>query len=107
MSCHSPPQFVALEYPVTEFEELHQLAAQTRNFIRSSHDAVWALRAVVQLHDVVLGIFPASEGLGLHVIKGDVILQKIVDDGAGIDYSHTAIALHTREQAVELKSLIN
>jgi hypothetical protein len=41
------------------------------------------LRAVLQAHDVVLGIFPASGGLGSHVIKGrdikggDAILQQI------------------------------
>jgi hypothetical protein len=92
---------------VTEFEELRQLAAETRNFIRSSHDEVWALKAVVQAHDVVLGIFPAIEGVGLHVIKGDAILQQIADSGTQIDYSHTAIALHTREQAVILQRLLN
>jgi hypothetical protein len=92
---------------VTEFEELRQLAAETRNFIGSSHDKVLALRAVVQAYDVVLGIFPASEGVGLHVIKGDAILQQIAHSGAHIDYSHTAIALHTREQAVTLQRLLN
>jgi hypothetical protein len=92
---------------VTEFEELRQLAAETRHFIGASHDKVWALKAVVQAHDVVLGIFPATEGLGLHVIKGDAILQEIADSGAHVDYSHTAIALHTREQAVTLQRLLN
>lgn len=92
---------------MTEFEELRQLAAETRNFIRSSHDEVWALKAVVQAHDVVLGIFPATEGVGLHVIKGDAILQQIADSGTHIDYSHTAIALHTLEQAVILQRLLN
>jgi hypothetical protein len=92
---------------VTEFEELRQLAAETRNFISSSHDEVWALKAVVQAHDVVLGIFPGPEGMGLHVIKGDSILQQIADNSAHIDYSHTAIALHTREQAVTLQRLLN
>jgi hypothetical protein len=96
-----------LEYTVTEFEELHQLAAETRNFIGSSHDKVWALKAIVHAHDVVLGIFPASEGLGLHVIKGDAILQQIADSGTQFDYSHTAIALYTREQAVTLQRLLN
>jgi hypothetical protein len=91
---------------VTEFEELHQLAAQTRNFINSSGDEVLALKAVVHAHDVVLGIFPATDGVGLHVIKGDAILQQIADHGTHIDYSHTAIALHTREQAVTLQRLL-
>ena len=92
---------------MTEFEELRQLAAQTRHFIGSSDDKVLALRAVVHAHDVVLGIFPANDGLGLHVIKGDTILQQIASSGARIDYSHTAIALHTREQAVTLQRLLN
>lgn len=92
---------------MTEFEELHQLAAQTRHFIGSSQDKVLALKAVFHAHDVVLGIFPASEGLGLHVIKGDAILQHIADTGAEMAYSHTAIALYTREQAVTLQRLLN
>ena len=91
---------------MTEFEELRQLAAQSRDFINSSGDEALALRAIVHAHDVVLGIFPASEGLGLHVIKGDAILQQIADNGARMDYSHTAIALHTREQAVTLQRLL-
>ena len=92
---------------MTEFEELRELAAQTRQIIGASRDKVWALKAIVRAHDVVLGIFPAPEGLGLHVIKGDAILQRIADSGAHVDYSHTAIALHTQEQAVALRRLLN
>jgi len=92
---------------VTEFEELRQLAAQNRNFINSSGNEALALRAIVHAHDVVLGIFPASEGLGLHVIKGDAILREVADHGVCIDYSHTAIALQTREQAITLQRLLN
>ncbi|HET7886498.1 MAG TPA: hypothetical protein VFL62_09760 [Bradyrhizobium sp.] len=92
---------------MTEFEELRQLAAQTRHFIGASQDKVLALRAVYQAHDVVLGIFPANDGIGLHVIKGDAILQEIADTGAQLDYSHTAIALPTREQAITLQRLLN
>jgi hypothetical protein len=92
---------------VTEFEELRQLASQTRNFIRASHDQAWALQAVVQAHDVVLAIFPASEGLGLHVVKGDAILREISSQLKDIDYSHTAIAVYNREQAIALQRLVN
>jgi hypothetical protein len=92
---------------VTEFEELRQLADQNRNFINSSGDEALALRAIVHAHDVVLGIFPASDGLGLHVIKGDAILQQMADSGPRTDYSHTAIALQTREQAMTLQRLLN
>jgi hypothetical protein len=92
---------------VTEFEELRQLATQTRNFIRASDDQAWALQAIVRAHDVVLAIFPASQGLDLHVIKGDAILREIASQRANIDYSHTAIAVHNREQAVALQRLLN
>lgn len=92
---------------MTEFEELRQLATQTRNFIRESNDQAWALQAIVRAHDVVLAIFPASEGLDLHVIKGDSILREIANQRATIDYSHTAIAVHNREQAVALQRLLN
>lgn len=92
---------------MTEFEELRQLAARTRHFIGSSQDKVLALKAVFHAHDVVLGIFPANEGVGLHVIKGDEILQEIADTGVQQAYSHTAIALYTREQAVTLQQLLN
>ena len=92
---------------MTEFEELRELAAQTRQIIAASRDKVWALKAIVRAHDVVLGIFPAPEGLGLHVIKGDAILQQIADSGGNADYSHTAIALHSQEQAVTLQRLLN
>ena len=91
---------------MTESEELRQLATQTRNFIRSSHDQAWALQAVVQAHDVVLGIFPDTEGLGLHVIKGDAILREIASQDINADYSHTAIAVQNREQAVALQRLL-
>jgi hypothetical protein len=62
------------------------------------------LRVVVAEHDVVLGIFPAaSEGIGLHVIKGQEILHEIATTNAACDYTHTAIAVHDRAQAVALQ----
>jgi hypothetical protein len=92
---------------LTEFDELQQLASETRSFIETSHNRVWALQAVVYAHDVVLGIYPDSEGLGLHVIKGDAIFREIIHHGTDVDFSHTAIALATREQAVALQKLLN
>jgi hypothetical protein len=87
-----------------DFEELRGLADQTRNFIRMSEDKARALRVIVVEHDVVLGIFPcAVEGVGLHVIKGHDILNHIAHSNADADYTHTAIAVHTREQAVALE----
>ena len=90
-----------------DFEELRGLADQTRNFIRMSEDKARALRVIVVEHDVVLGIFPcAVEGMGLHVIKGHDILQHIASSNADADYTHTAIAVHTREQAEALEQVL-
>jgi hypothetical protein len=92
---------------MVDFEELRALADQTRNFIRMSEDKARALRVIVVEHDVVLGIFPcAVEGVGLHVIKGHEILHRIASTNADADYSHTAIAVHTREQAVALEHVL-
>ena len=56
------------------FQELRQLANQTRSFIQMSPDKARALRVVIAKHDVVLGIFPwDGKRIGLHVIKGSRI----------------------------------
>jgi hypothetical protein len=61
---------------------------------------------VVTEHDVVLGIFPsAAEGIGLHVIKGQEILRQIASSNSAGDFTHTAIAVHNREQAVALQQV--
>lgn len=92
---------------VIDFEELRGLADQTRHFIRTSEDQALALRVVVHEHDVVLGIFPsASEGMGMHVIKGEEVLRRIANSNAIGDYTHTAIAVHNREQAVALRQAL-
>lgn len=88
---------------MTDFDELCQLAQKTREYIRDAGNRVSALRAVLYSHDIVLGIFPANEGFGLHVIKGDNVLRELALHGTDIDYSHTAIALNNREQAVALQ----
>ena len=56
------------------FDELRDLAADVRTFIESSEDPAAALRDVVAAYDVVLGIFPSEEGMGLHVVKGSIRL---------------------------------
>jgi hypothetical protein len=90
-----------------DFEELRGLADQTRSFIQMSHDKARALRVVVTEHDVVLGIFPsAAEGIGLHVIKGEELLRQIASSNSVGDYTHTAIAVHNREQAVALQQVL-
>lgn len=88
-----------------DFEELRARADETRNFIQMSEDKARALRVLVTHHDVVLGIFPcAVDGMGLHVIKGHEVLNWIASHGdETADYTHTAIAVHTREQALALQ----
>jgi hypothetical protein len=69
-----------------------------------AQDQARALRVVVSEHDVVLGIFPsASDEMGLHVIKGAELLRQIASNNAAGDYTHTAIAVHNREQALALQ----
>ena len=89
-----------------DFNELRGLADETRAFIQMSEDKALALRAVIAGHDVVLGIYPSNEGVGLHVIKGDELLRQIANSNEAGDYTHTAIAVQTLEQAETLKALV-
>ena len=92
---------------MVDFDELRHLADQTRHFIRMAHDKARALRVVVSEHDVVLGIFPSpTEGIGLHVIKGEELLRQIAASSTVGDYTHTAIAVHDREQAMALQHVL-
>jgi hypothetical protein len=92
---------------VIDFKELRGLADQIRHFIQTSHDQALALRVVVREYDVVLGIFPsAGNGMGMHVIKGEELLRQIANTNAVGDYTHTAIAVHNREQAVALQQAL-
>ena len=90
-----------------DFDELRGLADEIRTFIQMSEDKALALRAVIAGHDVVLGIFPSTEqGVGLHVIKGGELLRQIANSNEAGDYTHTAIAVQNREQAVTLQALV-
>jgi hypothetical protein len=100
-------RFAVWSMRMIDFEELRELAGQTRSFIQMSCDKARALRVVVAEHDVVLGIFPAAgAGVGLHVIKGEEILRQIAATKSMADYTHTAIALHNRDQAVALQQML-
>ena len=88
------------------FDELRDLAADVRTFIENSNDPAAALRDVVAAYDVVLGIFPSERGMGLHVVKGGSLLDRLATLQSNALYSHTAIALHNREQAVQLQALV-
>lgn len=90
-----------------DFDQLRGLADEIRTFIQMSDDKALALRAVIAGHDVVLGIFPSNDqGVGLHVIKGDELLRQIANSNEVGDYTHTAIAVESLEQAVTLKALV-
>lgn len=91
---------------VIDFDELRGLADQARAFIQMSDDKALALRAIVAGHDVILGIFPSRDGMGLHVIKGDALLQQIANSNEAGDYTHAAIAVQDLEQAETLRTLV-
>lgn len=88
-----------------DFHELRELAADVRIFVDVAEDKAEALRAVIAAYDVVLAIFPAQEGMGLHVIKGKEILDRIANSRTTAMYSHTAIAVPDLEHAEVLKLL--
>jgi hypothetical protein len=90
---------------VLDFHELRELAADVRVYVDMAEDKAEALRAVIAAYDVVLAIFPSDEGMGLHVIKGGQILDKIAQSGTNALYSHTAIAVPDLAHAQMLKQL--
>ncbi|AMA58076.1 hypothetical protein [Bradyrhizobium sp. CCGE-LA001] len=88
-----------------DFNELRELAADVRIFVDVAEDKAEALRAVIAAYDVVLAIFPSGDGMGLHVVKGKEILDRIASSGSHAMYSHTAIAVPDLEHAEVLKYL--
>ena len=88
-----------------DFNELRELAADVRVFVDIAEDKAEALRTVIAAYDVVLAIFPSKEGMGLHVIKGSEILDRIAKSRTNSLYSHTAIAVPDLEHAQILKHL--
>jgi hypothetical protein len=90
---------------VLDFHELRELAADVRIFVDVAEDKAAALRAVIAAYDVVLAIFPAGDGMGLHVIKGKEILEGIAAARTHAMHSHTAIAVPDLAHAEALKFL--
>lgn len=88
-----------------DFDELRELAADVRVFVDIAEDKAEALRAVIAAYDVVLAIFPSQEGMGLHVIKGKDILDRIATSRTSTMYSHTAIAVPDLQHAQALRLL--
>jgi hypothetical protein len=90
---------------VPDFEELRELAADVRIFIDLADDKAAALRDVIAAYDVVLAIYPSEDDMGLYVIKGSDILDKIAKSQTNAFYTHTAIAVPDLEHARTLKRL--
>ena len=89
------------------FERLHVLRLD-----RSDSVTLYIVRASGDLEVTghLIGDTPPSpdavDGMGLHVIKGHEILHHIASSNADADYTHTAIAVHTREQAEALQHVL-
>ncbi len=78
---------------MTDFEELREIAADVRILIDAAEDKAATLRDVIAAYDVVFGIFPSGDGIGLHIIKGSHILARIAKTRTDALYTHTAIAV--------------
>jgi hypothetical protein len=90
---------------VLDFEELRELAADVRVFIDLADDKAAALRGVIAAYDVVVGIFPSGDDMGLYVVKGRHILDKIAKSTTHASYTHIAIAVPDVRQAERLRHM--
>jgi hypothetical protein len=90
---------------VLDFEELRELAADVRVFVDLAEDKAAALRGVIAAYDVVVGIFPSKDDMGLYVVKGRDILDQIAKSRTNTIYTHTAIAVADVQQAKALRHL--
>jgi len=90
---------------VVDFEELRELAADVRILIEAAEDKAAVLRDVIAAYDVVFGIFPSQDGIGIHVVKGRPILDKMATSWTNAVYTHTAIAVPDLQHAEVLKQL--
>ena len=88
-----------------DFEELREIAADVRVFIDLADDKAAALRNIISAYDVVLGIFPAGDEMGLTVIKGREIIENIAKSNNPAAYVHTAIAVPDKQHAELLRDL--
>jgi hypothetical protein len=90
---------------VFEFDELRELAADVRVFINLADDKAAALRNIIDAYDVVIGIFPSGDEMGLYVIKGREIIEKVAKSKNSAAYAHTAIAVPDKYHAELLSEL--
>jgi len=90
---------------VLDLDELREVAADVRMFIDLAEDKAAALRAIIAAYDVVLGIYPSGDEIGLHVVKGRQILDEIAKSQSNATYTHTAIAVPDLRHAESLRQL--
>jgi len=88
-----------------DFHELREIAADVRIFVDAAEDKAAALRDVIAAYDVVLGIFPSADGIGIYPVKGRDILDAIAKNKASALYTHTAIAVPDLQHAELLQQL--
>ena len=88
-----------------DFEELREIAADVRVFIDLADDKAAALRGIIDAYDVVLGIFPSGDEMGIFVIKGREIIENIAQSNNPAAFVHTAIAVPDRQHAEILREL--
>ena len=88
-----------------DFDELRELAADVRVFIDLAEDKAAALRDIVAAYDVVLGIYPSGDEIGLYVVKGRDVLDSIAKSSTAAMYTHTAIAVPDLQHAECLRQL--
>jgi hypothetical protein len=90
---------------VLDLDELRELAADVRVFIDLAEDKAAALRQIIAAYDVVLGIYPSGDEIGLHVVKGRHVLDQIAKSQTTAMYTHTAIAVPDIYHAESLRQL--
>lgn len=88
-----------------DFEELRELAADVRLFVSLAEDQAAALRDVISAYDVVVGIYPSGDDMGLYIVKGRHILDQIATSKTDAMYCHTAIAVPDIHCAEMLRQL--
>ncbi len=88
-----------------DLDELREVAADVRMFIDLAEDKAAALRSIIAAYDVVLGIYPSGDEIGLHVVKGRQILDQIAKSPSSATYTHTAIAVPDLRHAESLRQL--
>ncbi len=88
-----------------DFHELREIAADVRIFIDAAEDKAAAIRDVIAAYDIVLGIFPAADGIGIFPVKGKAILERIAKNTTSGRYTHTAIAVPDLMHAELLEEL--